>query len=433
MKLYRYSDFVNEAKKGLQLSLFPEMVPHEEPEPEAPTSPEVDIDKDLIREYLVEMTDQGWFIDMEDMILRGDTTDVLLPGENRLCLRILFINEENVDESPSLTLEALDNLANDAGCDLYYAPEGCPDEMKKREELGDEIDELMLEGAAFEAFCVPKKPFDAKGQDLADYYGWKLREYSGGPSHIIKGGEVWARLDQIDVAHFILTREKEQTELIEGFDSWLYELDYPSEYMTSVIADLDTPARKVLFDKMVNTVNGLEKLQELIDKQTGLETKGLSEEETINKLFWKDNAIKKTIKINHLLIIDHLFGELCQLYVDMLAESAMIQDDETMQNEFDEVVEKYFTYRKSDEKVTFDSGGKKYTTYIYHIKMTKEMLEWLEGDGCTKADFETGLGDIISNYYYRRYETWELDIRRSEGWVNSKDFSRRAEKIMESY
>jgi len=433
MKIYRYTDFINE-KKGLQLSLFPDIVPHDEPEPETPTSPEVNIDKDLIREYLLEMTDMGWFIGMEDLLLRGDNiTDVLLPGENKICLKILFINEEKSEESPALILEALDNIANDAGCDLYYAPEGCADEMKKRDELGDEIDNLMLEGDAFEAFCIPKKSFDAKGQDLVDYYDWKLREYSGGPSHIIKDGDVWARLDQIDVAHIILSSEKEQTELIEGFDSWLYELDYPSEYMTSVIADLDTPARKVLFDKMVNTVNGLEKLQELIDKQTGLETKGLSEEETINKLFWKDNAIKKTIKINHLLKIDHLFGELCQLYIDMLAESAMIQDDETMQNEFDDVVGKYFTYMKSDEKITFDSNGRKYTTYIYHIKITKEMLEWLEGDGYTKADFENTFDVIISDYYYRRYNTWTLDIRRSDGWVSSKDFSRRAEKIMESY
>ena len=38
-------------KKGLQMSLFPDLVPHEEPEPEAPTGPNTDaIDKDLLME-----------------------------------------------------------------------------------------------------------------------------------------------------------------------------------------------------------------------------------------------------------------------------------------------------------------------------------------------------------------------------------------------
>ena len=202
MRIHRYTDFINEAKKGLQMSLFPDLVPHEQPDPEAPTDPNASaIDQELLREYLIEMTDQGWEIEMESFLTRGDESleitrpeyyemsDVLLPGENYVVLRITFINEQDSEQSPSEILYALDNIADEAGYKTYYAPEGCPDEMKERDEIED-IDTLMLEGSEFQAYCISKLPFVAKGEDIVEYYGWRLREYSGGPSHIIKEGDV---------------------------------------------------------------------------------------------------------------------------------------------------------------------------------------------------------------------------------------------------
>ena len=221
MRLHRYTDFINEAKKGLQMSLFPDIVPHEQPDPEAPTDPNASaIDQDLLREYLVEMTDQGWEITMESFLTHGEKiemTDVLLPGENNVVLEITFTNREDSEQSPSEILYALDNLADEAGYKTYYAPEDCPDEMKERDEIED-IDTLMLEGSAFQVYCISKLPFVAKGEDIVEYYGWRLREYSGGPSYIIKDGDVWGRLDQIDLGHIILSDEDEESALIDGFD-----------------------------------------------------------------------------------------------------------------------------------------------------------------------------------------------------------------------
>jgi hypothetical protein len=439
MRLYRYTDFINEAKKGLQMSLFPDLVPHEQPDPEAPTEPTASaIDQDLLREYLIEMTDQGWEIEMESFLTRGDESlveyyemsDLLLPGENNVVLQITFTNMEDSELSPSEILYVLDNLADEAGYKTYYAPDGCPDEMKERDEIED-IDTLMLEGSAFQAYCISKLPFVAKGEDIVEYYGWRLREYSGGPSYIIKDGDVWGRLDQIDLAHIILNDENEETELIDGFDYSNHDYD-PNDYIQSVLADLNPEAEKLLFEKMIKTIGGLDKLQDLIDSRTNLKTKGMSEEETWKKLYWSEDAVQRIVSTNHLLAIKVLLYELCEVYTDMLADSAAEQDSETMQNEFDEVMDKYFTYTKSDEKVTFDASKNTYTTYIYHIRITKEILEWLKYDGCTKADIETSVEEIISNYYYRRYETWKLDITKSEGWVSSARFSKRAIEIMQN-
>ena len=149
--LKRYTDFINEAKKGLQMSHFPEIVPHEPPDPEAPTDPTASaIDQDLLREYLLEMTDQGWEITMESFLTRRKLTkderdfhhqeyyemsDVLLPGENNVVLEITFTNSEDSEQSPSEILYTLDNLADEAGYKTYYAPEDCPDEMKERDEI----------------------------------------------------------------------------------------------------------------------------------------------------------------------------------------------------------------------------------------------------------------------------------------------------------
>jgi hypothetical protein len=438
MKLKRYTDFINEAKKGLQMSLFPDIVPHEQPDTEAPTDPNASaIDQDLLREYLIEMTDQGWEIEMESFLTRGDESlaeyyemsDLLLPGENNVVLEITFTNEDS-EQSPSEILYALDNLADEAGYKTYYAPEDCPDEMKERDEIED-IDTLMLEGSAFQAYCISKLPFVAKGEDIVEYYGWRLREYSGGPSYIIKDGDVWGRLDQIDLAHIILNDENEEAELIDGFDYSNHDYD-PNDYIQSVLADLNPEAEKVLFEKMIKTIGGLDKLQDLIDNRTNLKTKGMSEVETWKKLYLSEDAVQRIVSANHLLAIKVLLYELCEVYTDMLADSAAEQDSETMQNEFDEVMGKYFTYNKSDEKVTFEAGKNTYTTYIYHIRITKEILEWLKYDGCTKADIETSVEEIISNYYYRRYKTWKLDITKSEGWVSSARFSKRAIEIIQN-
>jgi len=436
MKLKRYTDFINETKKGLQMSLFPDIVPHEQPDPEAPTDPNASaIDQDLLREYLVEMTDQGWEIEMKSFLMTKkdyEMSDVLLPGENNVVLEITFTNMEDSEQSPSEILYALDNLADEVGYKTYYAPDGCTDEMKERDEIED-IDTLMLEGSAFQVYCISKLPFVAKGEDIVEYYGWRLREYSGGPSYIIKDGDVWGRLDQIDLAHIILNDENEFSLLIDGFDYSNHDYGPNYEpYIQSVLADLNPEAEKLLFEKMIKTIGGLDKLQDLIDNRTNLKTKGMSEEETCKKLYWSEDAVQRIVSANHLLAIKVLLYELCEVYTDMLADSAAEQDSETMQNEFDEVMDKYFTYTKSDEKVTFEASKNKYTTYIYHIRITKEILNWLKYDGCTKADIETSVEEIISNYYYRRYETWKLDITKSEGWVSSARFSKRAIEIMQN-
>ena len=441
MRLHRYTDFINEAKKGLQMSLFPDIVPHEQPDPEAPTDPNASaIDQDLLREYLVEMTDQGWEIEMKSFLTRGDESlaeyyemsDLLLPGENNVVLEITFTNEDS-EQSPSEILYALDNLADEAGYKSYYAPEDCPDEMKERDEIED-IDTLMLEGSAFQAYCISKLPFVAKGEDIVEYYGWRLREYSGGPSYIIKDGDVWGRLDQIDLGHIILSDENEESALIDGFDYSNHDYDlYNFEvYIQSVLADLNPDAEKLLFEKMIKTIGGLDKLQDLIDSRTNLKTKGMSEVETWKKLYLSEDAVQRIVSTNHLLAIKVLLYELCEVYTDMLADSAAEQDSETMQNEFDELMDKYFTYIKSNEKVTFEASKNTYTTYIYHVRITKEILEWLKYDGCTKADFETSTEEIISNYYYRRYEQWRIDMTRNEGWVSSARFSKRAIEIMQN-
>ena len=445
MRLHRYTDFINEAKKGLQMSLFPDIVPHEQPDPEAPTDPTASaIDQDLLREYLLEMTDQGWEITMESFLTRRKLTkderdfhhqeyyemsDVLLPGENNVVLEITFTNREDSEQSPSEILYTLDNLADEAGYKTYYAPEDCPDEMKERDEIED-IDTLMLEGSAFQVYCISKLPFVAKGEDIVEYYGWRLREYSGGPSYIIKDGDVWGRLDQIDLGHIILSDEDEESALIDGFDYSNHDYD-PDHYIDSVLADLNPEAKNLLFQKMVKAIGGLEKLQDLIDSRTDLNTKGMSEEETWKKIYWREDAVQKLVNTNQLLAIKVLLNELCEVYTDMLADSAEEEDSETMQNEFDELMDKYFTYTKSNEKVTFEASKNTYTTYIYHVRITKKILEWLKYDGCTKADFETSTEEIISNYYYRRYEQWRIDMTRNEGWVSSAKFSKRAIEIMQ--
>lgn len=443
MRLHRYTDFVNEAmKKGLQLSLFPDMVPHDQPEPEAPTEPNSSaIDQDLLREYLLEMSDVGWTMEFDDCIAKNsplennisandlELTDVLMPGENTICLLITFTNEDQSQTSPADTLYALDNLADEAGYVTYYCKESRFDEIKKREDFED-FDAFLLEEEIFQALCLSKKPFVAKGQDIADYYGWKLKEQSGGPSYVIKDDAVWARMDQIDLAHVVLSSDEEQDDLVDGFDYDRYTFDYdPDYFMSSVLADLDTQAQKALFDKMVGIL-GLEKLQDLIDSRTSLTTKGTSEDDTMKKLFRDDDMVFRVTQANHLLEVQLILGELCELYTDMVAQSAAEQDSETIQHEFDEIIEKYFTFEKSNERVTFEAPPKKYTLYIYHIKITEEILDWLVKDGCSKADFESSPEEVISAYYYRRHETWKLDIRKSEGWVSTKEFSRAAEKVI---
>ena len=442
MKLKRYIDFINEAKKGLQMSLFPDIVPHEQPEPEAPTGPNTDaIDKDLLMEYLIEMTDAGWNIEFYDHIVKNspldgnvegndaEVTDVLLPGENRICLVTTFTNLEDSEAPIADTLYALEGVVDEAGYVTYYCKEDNLDTLTKREDFEDFEGSLMA-NEVFHAVSISKKPFIAKARDIAEYYDWKVKEQSGGPSYVIKDDELWVRMDQIDLAHVMLSSEKEIDNLIDGFDYSNHDYD-PDYFLDSVLADLDKQAQKVLFDKMVDIL-GLERLQDLIDDRTDLKTKGKSEEQTMKDLFWREDAVFRVTNANHLLEVKLILKDLCSIYTDMVADSAEEQDNDTMQYEFDDLIKKYFTFEKSDEKVTFSSGKDEWTTYIYHIKLTKDMLVWLEDNGYGKSDFESSPEDVISYYFQRRYDTWTLDIRKSEGWVSTSKFSRVAEKIINS-
>lgn len=439
MRLYRYQDFINE-KKGLQMSLFPDLVPHDEPEPEAPTGPNTDaIDKELLMEYLLEMTDAGWGIEFGDQIVKNspldrnteaneiELTDVLLPGENRIALLTTFTNEQDSEAPISDTLYALESLADEAGYVTYYCKEDRWDTLKKREDFED-FDKFLLRNEVFHAVSISKKPFVAKAEDIVEYYGWKVKEQSGGPSYVIKDDELWVRMDQIDLAHVVLSSNKEIDDLIDGFDYSAHDYD-PDYFLDSVLSDLDKQAQKALFDKMLSIL-GLERLQDLIDDRTDLKTKGKSEDETMKDLFWRDDAVFRVTNANHLLEVRMILKDLCSIYTDMVADSAEEQDNDTMQYEFDDLIKKYFTFEKSDEKVTFSSGKDEWTTYIYHIKLTKDMLVWLEDDGYAKTDFESSPEDVISYYYQKRYDTYTLDIRKSEGWVSMSKFSRVAEKYI---
>lgn len=270
-----------------------------------------------------------------------------------------------------------------------------------------EYDDEELGYATYDSIdliVMSTKPIEFKIKDVADYYGWKNYE-------IGKDGNLYFKVDLDDMAHLVCSDSNQESIITDGY------VDY-DEYNEGYYPDADSlvryyltgDAEKMLAKCIIMELDGVENIDGLED---------MSEEGAIQFLT-SENYRKKLVSLaEDSSICDHLRG----LYSNYYSDAQMSANYDALFNEFEEVVDRHFTYKYDPEK-------REYT-----IQFDEEWMLNLVNDHEEEANFfrKYNPDGIMEEWFSRNDHSEELSPRYSEGDVNTNKFSAEAIGQMEYY
>lgn len=461
MKLKTYLEYIAE-KKGLQLSLFPDIVPHEEPEPESPEE-EFPFEEDFFEQYLTEMLDYGW----EPLTITGylhtlkgeeDTyilTNCVNVGEQWPGYRIAFgdakvISDEDIKPTLGFFREIMKGEHN---MRVIFTDEHGNEVQMEDIEVEDNVAVDTSGGNQIDlyAIVVPFKPFVYGWEDIMKKENWDRKNFPEGykaereeykQKYKMVDGTPWILIDQEDLLKYFCRGDKYESQLLHGVD------DYHSHYRPdaeSVFRTLDKEALRALLSKTAESLGGVGQL--LAEGGGAFSNAGIQDpekaiEELASIMGGYQYGAKKEAGYRAMNLVQEalpdVIDDLRDAYADMEADDQARQDEEAIQDAFDDIVRDFLTFKKSERRISFGYGDKRsYHFYLYWVKLDSEMIDKVnktqQTDGYPTAE-ETDCAldnigspaDLIERYIDELGESyWELSPRLSEyGSVDSKEFSK---------
>lgn len=296
----------------------------------------------------------------------------------------------------------------------------------------------LLETDNIAIFAKSKETVIFTEKDLVEYYDWS-------DAIVKEDGHVYVELDIEDMSDIMLSRNSSYKDILlkgqeDMYDNY-YNNDYQPDIPSMIQYTLDNENDKLLIKAMIKEVGGLENMINHIGDECSDEAyenvKGKSEEEVINYLL--KERFYETLK--QLCKNSEICQEIRQTIGDWELNAHVDANYQTILDEFDEIVEKEFTYTKDKREVT-----KYYTSKDAEGNQTRREYQELDtfytipynNDWIDNEDGEklkgNSLVDIFKEWCGEQYFTYEMSPYFSDyGDVDSKALNQDLKSDLERY
>jgi len=438
MKLKRYIEFIKESLKE-----------------DIESGKIYELSEDQIREYLIELDDAGYYISVDfgfvdDKMgrIHGTYTEKAKSGEKirpAYWIQIQSVSSVNNEDLTDALHFANSIISDEANADVVIFDDG-----------GSlDIDTILIKGGLFintepgdghsgeEAevyialFVKQKDVVEITEVDLAEYYNWGSYEE--------KDGKIYVEVDIEDMSDIMLSRSSNYKDILVKGEENMYDNYYNNYYQPDIQSmfqyTLTKENEQLLIKAMIKEVGGLEQTINHIGDECSDEAyesvKGKSEEEVIE--FLLKERFYDTLK--QLCKNSEICQEIRQTIGDWEMNAHVDSNYQSILNEFDEIVEKEFSYTKEDKEITRyykskDAEGNE-TKREYKEMLTYYTIpysnDWIEEEDAERLKGNS-LFDIFKEWCGEQYFTYEMEPHFSDyGDVDSKALNQDLKSDLERY
>ena len=285
---------------------------------------------------------------------------------------------------------------------------------------------LEANGDYIAIFAKCKETVTFKEKDLVEYYNWS--------DAIIKEDKVYVELDIEDMSDIMLSRDSSYKDILVKGEENMYDNYYGSDYQPDTVSmfqyTLDKENAQLLVKAMIKEMGGLEQIE-------NDNIAGMSEEEAIE--FLLKERFYETLK--SMCKDSEICQEVKQTIGDWEMNAHVDANYQSILDEFDEIVEKEFTFTKEKREVTKyyaqkNADGtqtrKEYQDIdtFYTIPYNND---WIDNEDAERLKGNS-LVDIFKQWCGEQYFTYRMDPNFSDyGDVDSKALNREIKGDLERY
>lgn len=420
--------------------------------------------EDDITDYMLEITDAGYYVSVEF----GFCEKVKQHHYNRPSVEKDVFTEkvksgDEVTPAYWIKIDKSDRVKNDDVTSTFqFACSIIAEEANAEISINDadgnlgDIDGIEIKGGLFYTdnwnsgepelletdsyiaiFAKLKNTIKFTEENLVKYYNWS--------DAIVKEDKVYVEFDIEDMSDIMLSRNSSYKDILVKGEENMYDNYYGSDYQPDIPSMIQYTLTKennnLLIKAMIKEVGGLESMINHIGDECSDETyesvKGKSEEEVIE--FLLKERFYETLK--QLCKNSEICQEIRQTIGDWELNAHVDSNYQSILDEFDEIVEKEFTFTKDKREVT-----KYYTSKDAEGNQTKREYQELDtfykipynNDWIDNEDGERlkdlSLHDIFKEWCGEQYFTYEMNPNFSDyGDVNSGALNKDLKSDLERY
>jgi hypothetical protein len=298
---------------------------------------------------------------------------------------------------------------------------------------------LEVDNIAIFAKCKETVTFTEK--DLVEYYDWS-------DAIVKEDGKIYVEIDLEDMSDIMLSRNSNYKDILVKGQEDMYDNYYNNDYQPDISSmfqyTLDNDNDKLLIKAMIKEVGGLEDMINHIGDECSDEAyenvKGKSEEEVINYLL--KERFYETLK--QLCKNSEICQDIRQTIGDWELNAHADSNYQSILDEFDEIVEKEFTFTKDKREVTKyynvmirDDAEGNQTRREYQEIDTFYVIpynnDWIDNEDGERLKGNS-LVDIFKEWCGEQYFTYEMHPNFSDyGDVDSKALNQDLKSDLERY
>lgn len=298
---------------------------------------------------------------------------------------------------------------------------------------------LEVDNIAIFAKCKETVTFTEK--DLVEYYDWS-------DAIVKEDGKIYVEIDLEDMSDIMLSRNSNYKDILVKGQEDMYDNYYNNDYQPDISSmfqyTLDNDNDKLLIKAMIKEVGGLEDMINHIGDECSDEAyenvKGKSEEEVINYLL--KERFYETLK--QLCKNSEICQDIRQTIGDWELNAHADSNYQSILDEFDEIVEKEFTFTKDKREVTKyynvmirdDAEGNQTRREYQEIDTFYTIPynnDWIDNEDGERLKGNS-LVDIFKEWCGEQYFTYEMHPNFSDyGDVDSKALNQDLKSDLERY
>jgi hypothetical protein len=424
------------------------------------------LSEDDITDYMLEITDAGYSVSVEfgfsEKVKQGGYkegkwvesekevfTDKVKAGDEVIpayWISIVKGNKIKNDDVTSTFQFACSIIAEEANAEISVNDSdgnlGDPDGIEIKGGLfytdnWNSSESELLEVDNIAIFAKSKETVTFTQENLVEYYNWK--------DAIVKEDKVYVEFDIEDMSDIMLSRNSSYKDILLKGQEDMYDNYYGSDYQPDIPSMIQYTLTKennhLLIKSMIKEVGGLESMINHIGDECSDEVyetvKDKSEEEVIE--FLLKERFYETLK--QLCKNSEICQEVRQTIGDWELNAHVDANYQSILDEFDEIVEKEFTFTKDKREVT-----KYYTSKDAEGNQTRREYQELDtfykipynNDWIDNEDGERlkdlSLHDIFKEWCGEQYFTYEMNPYFSDsGDVDSKALNTEIKGDLERY
>jgi hypothetical protein len=294
----------------------------------------------------------------------------------------------------------------------------------------------LLEVDNIAIFAKSKETVTFTQENLVEYYNWT--------DAIVKEDKVYVEFDIEDMSDIMLSRNSSYKDILVKGEENMYDNYYSNDYQPDIPSMIQYTLTKennhLLIKSMIKEVGGLENMINHIGDECSEayeSVKGKSEEEVIEFLLKERfyNTLKQLCKNSEIC------QEIRQTIGDWEMNAHVDSNYQSILDEFDEIVEKEFTFTKEKREVTKhytskDAEGNQ-TRREYQVLDTFYKIpynnDWIDNEDGERLK-DLSLHDIFKEWCGEQYFTYEMNPNFSDyGDVDSKALNNDLKSDLERY